>query len=112
MSALLAPGVGADTPLDFALKFDRRNSPRIPVEGFAMVAFGDAPATRLTPVHLIDASDGGLGVHSTMPVFPGTPFALYCPGSNEANFRGEVARCTAEADGFRLGLCYDGLKAA
>ncbi|MBX3363169.1 MAG: PilZ domain-containing protein [Phycisphaeraceae bacterium] len=113
MSALALADVGANEPVEVKLKFDRRSSPRIPADGFAMIAFGDQTDHVLIPVMLRDISHGGLGVDAHRAVEPGTPFVMYANGAPCPHHQGEVARCVSQGGkSFRLGLCTTPLLAA
>jgi hypothetical protein len=93
-------------PVDLApLVQERRKEERQPLTGSATAAFYEEDGgVCLTRVELLDVSRDGYGVRVSAPIAAGAGFVLNGPHVPGAQISGFVGSCTADGDGYRLGL--------
>jgi hypothetical protein len=90
---------------DHPLRFDRRRATRHDVGGEAVAVFtDDAGPGKILKVRLLDASESGLGVRSSVAVAPGAAFSLMPDKTVWPRHIGIVVRCERDGDGYLLGL--------
>ncbi len=98
---------GRDDP-PAPLRFERRVHDRWPVHGVAIAhcAAGEHFGERFS-LHMIDASDDGLGARSPTPLDPGTVVTVgfAAPGHGPKN--GVVVRCLPCGDGYRVAIRFE-----
>lgn len=88
-----------------ALQFDRRRAERFDIGGDAVAVFtDDLGPGKISKVRLLDASESGLGVWSSVAVAPGAVFSLMPDKSVWPRHIGIVVRCERDGDGYKLGL--------
>jgi hypothetical protein len=91
------------------MRLERRGTIRLPASG-GMVATFRGPGGRvgLTPVELLDTSDGGLGLRSPVAIEPGMTVTLRDPRTRQPWSDAACVRCTrepaADGGGYRVGL--------
>jgi hypothetical protein len=86
------------------LPFERRHDDRAPVSGSYVAVVIDGDQARLTSAELVDESDTGLGFRCPIDLRPGAICHLHPHGVIALADVGRVARCTRDADGYRVGL--------
>lgn len=73
--------------------------------GDATIAFDSQTGKPWTHrIDLIDASVGGLGIRSDLPVEVGSRFTLFPSKVRTSSWTGRVARCTADGPSYVIGL--------
>ncbi len=89
-----------------SFQFNRRRDERRAIDGDAVAVFTETIGPgKIVSVSLLDASETGLGVRSSVPVAPGAAFSLMSDRSVRPRHVGIVVRCERETDGsYRVGL--------
>ena len=96
-----------------SIPFERRRTPRRPVNGHAMAVFSAvASAGQLVRVELHDSSYTGMGVKSPMKVGPGTGVSILPEHAMSPRQVGIVVRCETRDDMYFLGVQCKAAKAA
>lgn len=109
LTAARVPKDLADAPL----LFDRRAARREPQAASAMAALYDAAGdVSLSPVKVVDAGRGGLGLLSPLPAAPGSRVTLYGDELPAPHMNATVVRCERAGKQFRLGVRCDARIAA
>lgn len=102
-----------EEPSTAAYRLDRRETPREPIGGTVMAAFGDErEGVRLSQVELVDRSHRGMGLRANVAISPGTRVALYPQWSSVSSLAGTVVRCEACGERFSIGIRHDLRQAA
>lgn len=87
------------------MRLERRSSVRLPARGDLVATYRGADGrVGLTPVDLVDTSDGGVGVRSPVAIEPGMTVTLRDARTRQPWSDAACVRCTREGSGYRVGL--------
>jgi hypothetical protein len=96
-----------------ALRFERREHDRWPVEGVATVfELGGEKFGRMHTLRMLDCGSDGLGALTDGPIEPGAVVSIGFQAPGLLSRRGTITRCMPCGSGYRVGLQFEGRLAA